>query len=131
MGLQRHWIWLPNYEPHSPVWRYLRIFLPLAVIIITILIFSRDEPESELERVLMENELVVLTRNAASSYYEGPHGPMGLEYDLARGFAEELGVELRMEVTSNVGEVLSRLAEGEADFAAAGLTITKPRQLWA
>lgn len=90
-----------------------------------------SEPPNELQRVIKQQELVVLTRNAASTYYEGPEGPLGLEYDLARGFAEHLGVTLRMEVASNVGEVLSRLAGGEADFAAAGLTVTQPRQLWA
>jgi membrane-bound lytic murein transglycosylase F len=90
-----------------------------------------SEPQNELQRVLAQQELVVLTRNAATTYYEGPQGPLGLEYDLAHGFAEQLGVKLRMEVAGNVSEVLSRLAEGEADFAAAGLTVTQPRQMWA
>jgi membrane-bound lytic murein transglycosylase F len=90
-----------------------------------------SQPQNELQRVLQRQELVVLTRNAASTFYEGPHGPLGLEYDLAKGFADELGVRLRMEVADNVSEVLARLAEGEADFAAAGLTVTNPRKVWA
>ncbi len=100
-------------------------------LLLTTLLIGCTQPQNELERVLKQKELVVLTRNAASTYYEGPQGPLGLEYDLASGFAEHLGVKLRMEVAGNVGEVLARLAEGEADFAAAGLTVTKPRQLWA
>lgn len=90
-----------------------------------------SQPANELERVLQQKELVVLTRNAATTYYEGPHGPVGMEYDLAKGFADHLGVKLRIVVVSTVSEILSRLAEGEADLAAAGLTITQPRKVWA
>lgn len=103
---------------------------PLLLLFLTLL-GGCSEPQNELQRVLTQKELVVLTRNAATTYYEGPQGPLGLEYDLARGFAEQLGVTLRMEVAANVSAVLSRLAEGEADFAAAGLSITQPRQVWA
>ncbi len=103
----------------------------LFILLLLTLLSGCSQPQNELQRVLEQKELVVLTRNAASTYYEGPQGPLGLEYDLARGFAKHLGVELRMEVAGNVGEVLSRLAEGGADFAAAGLTVTPPRQLWA
>jgi membrane-bound lytic murein transglycosylase F len=90
-----------------------------------------NEPKNELERVQQQGKLVVLTRNAATTYYEGPQGYTGLEYDLARGFAEKLGVQLEMVVAANVSEVLSLLAQGKADLAAAGLTVTHPRQQWA
>ncbi len=100
-------------------------------LLMLLLLFGCSQPQNELQRVMKQKELVVLTRNAASTFYEGPQGPLGMEYDLARGFADKLGVELRMVVADNVGEVLSRLAEGEADFAAAGLTVTEPRKLWA
>ncbi|MCW8918670.1 MAG: membrane-bound lytic murein transglycosylase MltF [Gammaproteobacteria bacterium] len=103
---------------------------PLLLLLLTLL-GGCSEPQNELQRVLAQQELVVLTRNAATTYYEGPQGPLGLEYDLARGFAEQLGVTLRMEVAANVSAVLSRLAAGEADFAAAGLSVTQPRQVWA
>ena len=89
-----------------------------------------SKPQSELEQVLDRGELVVLTRNTATTYFEGPDGPTGMEYDLVSGFADELGVKLRLVVANNVSDVLRRLAEGDADFAAAGLTVTKPRQHW-
>ncbi|MEN8169122.1 MAG: membrane-bound lytic murein transglycosylase MltF [Pseudomonadota bacterium] len=107
-----------------------RASLTVLLLLLTLLA-SCSQPSNELERVLKQQQLVVLTRNTASTYYEGPQGPVGLEYDLARGFAEHLGVQLHMEVAGNVSEMLARLAEGEADFAAAGLTVTPPRQLWA
>ncbi|HEX9803885.1 MAG TPA: transporter substrate-binding domain-containing protein, partial [Gammaproteobacteria bacterium] len=104
----------------------------LAVVLLPLLIAACSQPENELQRIQQEGKLVVLTRNAATAYFEGPGGgPTGLEYDLASGFAEELGVGLEMVVASNVSEVLGKLAEGEADLAAAGLTITAPRESWA
>ena len=42
-------------------------------------------PRSHLERVQHEEVLRVLTRNSATTYYEGSFGPAGLEYDLVRG----------------------------------------------
>ncbi len=89
-----------------------------------------SKPQSELEQVLDAGELVVITRNTATTYYEGPDGPTGMEYDLARGFADELGVKLRLIVAGNVAEVLQHLSDGDGDLAAAGLTITKQRETW-
>ena len=54
-------------------------------------------PQSHLERVEDNGVLRVLTRNSATTYYEGPYGPTGLEYDLAAGFADFLGVKLKLE----------------------------------
>ncbi len=89
-----------------------------------------SQPRNELEQVLADGELVVLTRNTATTYYEGPDGPTGMEYDLAQGFADTLGVKLRLVVAANVADVLRQLAEGDAHLAAAGLTVTEPRQHW-
>lgn len=90
-----------------------------------------SEPKSALEQVQDKGSLTVLTRNVATAYYEGPAGPTGIEYDLAKGFADELGVKLDLVVAANVTDVLNQLAAGRADFAAAGLTDTEARRAWA
>ena len=109
-----------------------RLFSTLiAALLLPLLFTACSEPKNELQRVKQDGRLVVITRNAATTYFEGPDGPTGLEYDLVKGFAEELGVGLEMQVASTVSEVLSKLAEGQADLAAAALTITNPRELWA
>ena len=51
-------------------------------------------PDTLVERIKHGGELIVVTRNAATTYYEGPDGPAGLEYDLAALFAEHLGVRV-------------------------------------
>lgn len=86
--------------------------------------------QNELQQVLDAGELVVVTRDAPTTYYQGPDGPAGIEYELAKGFAESLGVKLRFVVATNVSDVLRRLADGDGDLAAAGLTMTPARKQW-
>lgn len=86
------------------------------------------KPVSQLERVKQNGELLVLTRTGPTTYYEGPKGPAGLEYDLAIGFAKYLGVSLRLEVPDNFAGILKQTEAGKADFAAAGVTVTTARQ---
>lgn len=81
-----------------------------------------------LERVHSRGELVVLTRNSPTTYYEGTNGPTGLEYDLAKRFANYLGVRLKMVPVSDFDVILSMIQRGDADMAAAGLTITAARK---
>lgn len=109
-----------------PVLRHL-ILIPLLTLLLA---GCTKEPPNRLQQVLERGKLIVVTRNAATTYYEGADGPTGLEYDLLKGFADELGVELQLVVSPNLATILTTLAEGKVDLAAAGLTITEPRQLW-
>jgi len=81
-----------------------------------------------LSQVIEDGELVVLTRNSPTTYYEGPDGPAGLEYDMAKMFADELGVQLRIVVPDTLNELLAGIENHVGHFAAAGLTITEDRQ---
>ena len=83
---------------------------------------------TQLERVLSHGKLTVVTRHAATTYYEGPHGPAGLEYELLRRFADRLGVELVLQTPDSLNRILTDLTDGDADLAAAGLTVTEERQ---
>ncbi len=84
--------------------------------------------QNKLKAVKAAGELVVLTRTGPTTYYESPEGPAGFEYDLTRAFADHLGVKLRMVVAAKFTDVLPRLANGEADMAAAGITATESRR---
>jgi len=81
-----------------------------------------------LEQVLELGELRVVTRDTPTSYFVGPDGPAGPEYDLVRGLAEQLGVSLVIETVDNVSEIVPHLAEGKSHIAAAGLSITDSRR---
>ena len=87
-------------------------------------VLSCDQPlfRNDLEAIKARGELKVITRNNATCYYEGPHGPMGFEYDLAKAFAEYLGVKLKLVILDTYQEMISKLLSGDADLIAAGLT---------
>jgi len=73
-------------------------------------------------------ELRIVTRNTPSTYFVGPDGPAGPEYDLAKGLAAELGVKLVVTTVDSVAEILPRLLSGEVHMAAAGLSMTESRR---
>ncbi len=72
-------------------------------------------------------ELHVLTRNAPTTWYEDRDGPAGPEYEMIESFAAHLGVEVRYELAGSVGDILQRVAAGEADIGAAGISRTLER----
>ena len=85
-------------------------------------------PKTQLEKVQDRGALRVLTRNSGTTYYEGPYGLTGVEYDLAAGFARDLGVRLELRVPDTFSQILQDIKAGNADMAAAGLTVTDDRR---
>lgn len=86
-------------------------------------------PPKPLPPVQQSGELVVITRNSPTTYYEDAEGDLaGLEYDLAQLFAKELGVQVRFIVAKQFNEILPALQNHQAHLAAAGLSITPERQ---
>jgi membrane-bound lytic murein transglycosylase F len=78
-----------------------------------------------LEAIRARGELRVLTREDGTCYYRTPSGPAGLEYELAKAFADHLGVKLKLVVTENSHDMVPALLRGEADIIAAGFPVTK------
>ena len=98
------------------------------IAVLAALIGTCSSPPSMLEQVVQLGELRVVTRDTPTSYFVGPDGPAGPEYDLVRGFAEELGVTLVIETVESVSEILPHVNEGNAHMAAAGLSMTDSRR---
>ena len=80
-----------------------------------------------LEGVQQSGVLRVVTVAGPATLSHTSDGPTGLEYDLARAFADYLGVELDMLVASSKADVYHALATGSADLAAAGLSPSEAR----
>jgi membrane-bound lytic murein transglycosylase F len=74
-----------------------------------------------LGQIRARGELVVLTRNAPTIYYVGQHGLAGPEHDMAVAFGRSLGVKTRFVVLDDIDDILTALAQGKGDIAAAGL----------
>ena len=95
---------------------------PLLALLATLLLTTCSQPPGLLEQVLAGGELRVVTRNSPDAYYLGSHGPEGPAYELASGFAEHLGVALRLYTVRTREEAIREVAEGRAHVAAAGTT---------
>lgn len=100
----------------------------LFIAVLAALIGTCSSPPSTLDQVLELGELHVVTRDTPTSYFVGPDGPAGPEYDLVKGFADDLGVELVIETVDSVSEIVPYLASGKAHLAAAGLSMTSSRR---
>ncbi|OZN25143.1 lytic transglycosylase F [Actinobacillus seminis] len=72
-------------------------------------------------------KLVVGTINNPVSYFIGSNGPAGLEYELAKAFAEYLNVELDIVPMSTEDELFSALTSHKIDIAAANLLYQKQK----
>ena len=81
-----------------------------------------------LEQIIETGELRVVTRNSPTTFFLGPQTPQGIEYELARGFAEHLGVRFTIELADQSDELLPAVAAGRAHIAAAGVTINAERR---
>ncbi|MCW9023389.1 MAG: membrane-bound lytic murein transglycosylase MltF [Gammaproteobacteria bacterium] len=81
-----------------------------------------------LEAILEDKQLVVITRNAPTTWYEDRDGQAGFEFELVTHFADYLGVRVKIITRDNVGEILEALNDGDGDIAAAGLTKTSERE---
>jgi len=99
--------------------------LTLAMVLLTL--SAGCEQRDSLADIQTRGELVVVSRNSPTTFYQDKAGPTGFEYALAELLARSLGVELRMETAYNLHDIFNMLQRREADIAAAGLTLTEER----
>jgi len=117
----------PLKSPRCRLMGFALIIL-ISVILMTFKVIPLLFKPNTLNHVLDTGELIMLTRNSSTTYYEGPNGKTGFEYDLAKRFADSLGVKLKVITSDDLHEIFQILNSGKAHFAAAGLTITKSRK---
>ena len=118
--------------------RFPSVLIALGILVmLTVLFFlfytpsSSDQPKKQkkpgLARVLDSGKLNVITRNTFNTYYIGPDGPAGFEYDLVKAFADSLGVKLNILIADDFVRVIPDLMAHKADMVAANLSITDER----
>ncbi|WP_417549622.1 membrane-bound lytic murein transglycosylase MltF [Methylophaga sp.] len=101
---------------------------PPFLILMLCVLSSCNTPSNQLEQILERGELRVVSRYGLTSYYNNGDELAGFEYELAQRFADYLGVTLKVTVPENLSKTLDMIENGQADIAAAGLTITRARQ---
>ena len=69
--------------------------------------------------------LVALTLNSSISYFDYRGEPMGFQYELAKQFAQSLGLKLELKVAPSTEDLVQMLLAGEGDLIAYPLPVTK------
>ncbi len=89
---------------------------------------SEPVVEIDLEAIRARGYLNALVDNNSTSYFIYKGVPMGYEYELLQLLAKELGVGLKIKVTSGIERAIEQLNRGEGDILAFPLTINKERK---
>ncbi len=97
---------------------------------VILFVVNQQYSSSLLHEIKRSNKLNVITRNSPTTYYIGPNGPTGFEYELSKLFADYLGVELNIEVQNEFHQILPSVVNGTAHIGAAGITHTKQREAY-
>lgn len=99
----------------------------ISFLTIALLLVSCSNSVDRLQQIKDKGELVVVTRNAATTYYKYREGFAGVEYDMVKAFADHLGIKVRFILKDGVSDLFKTVDDRDADFAAAGLTHTNKR----
>ncbi|AKO45232.1 membrane-bound lytic murein transglycosylase MltF [[Haemophilus] ducreyi] len=83
--------------------------------------------QNHYSQVLQRQTLKVGTINHPLSYFVGANGKSGIEYELAKSFADYLGLNLMIKTFDNSEQLFTALADNKIDIAAAGL-LYQPEQ---
>ena len=86
------------------------------------------QPSVDLPEIIEKGELVVLTINSSTSYFNYRGEPMGFQYELAQMFCHSIGVELVVKTVNREDELIRRLLAGEGDLIAYNLPVSKARK---
>lgn len=91
-------------------------------------LYSGHDQLNHLQKVLQRGSLTLLTRNGASSYFIGPEGKTGPEYELAAAFADYLGLDIEVKAAEAFGDLGTLLRSHQGDLIGANLTRTSARE---
>ncbi|MFC1701945.1 membrane-bound lytic murein transglycosylase MltF [Pseudomonadota bacterium] len=100
----------------------------MAVLLLLPFLYSGHDNLSLFEQAQQRGSLTLLTRNGASSYFIGPDGGTGPEYDIVAAFADYLGLELEVEIANEFNDLGTLLKRRQGELIAANLTRTPTRE---
>jgi len=104
-----------------------RLLLGLMVVFSLVSCTPAPEP-MHLHQIYQRDSIRIGILNGPTSYFVGPDGATGYEYELAAAFAEKLGVKLDLVPSFHLEELLLKLKNNEIDLIASGATISEKLQ---
>lgn len=83
------------------------------------------KPENRVAGIIARGELRISTINSPMTFATMNNKAFGLDYELAKQFADYLGVTLKITVRQNISQLFDDLDDGQADMLAAGLVYNR------
>ena len=77
-----------------------------------------NPPHLDLPDIQQNGELIVLTLYGPESYFEFRGEDFGVQFMIARQYAQSIGVSIRVDVSRNQHDLIEKLQKGEGDFIA-------------
>ncbi|WP_045971768.1 membrane-bound lytic murein transglycosylase MltF [Xenorhabdus doucetiae] len=86
-----------------------------------------NKQQEQINKILARGELRVSTISSPLISFNSKNEPTGFDYELAKRFADYLGVKLVIKFRPNLNQLFDDLENDKADFLAAGLIYNKDR----
>lgn len=100
----------------------LSVFRAGLISLLLLGLFQLQPQTTALQQVRERGELVVTGISGPTTFYQTSAGSRGLQYELARLFAEELGVKLVLRDAGSTEAVLDGIRRNSTDIAITGLS---------
>ncbi|OMH31839.1 membrane-bound lytic murein transglycosylase MltF [Motiliproteus sp. MSK22-1] len=104
------------------------LLLLVVIVIFCVPILASYNPATQLDVIKRQGELRIITRLSPTTYFVSNGEHDGFEYELAKLYANYLGVKLKISTASDIQEIYEALRLNNAHIATAGLTQTAERQ---
>ncbi len=109
--------------------KYFRIFIAILFVLFSSCrqksqspnpwgVTGADSSTVNLDDIISNGEMIMVTMNGPDTYYEYHGRGMGLHYLLCEKFCQSIGVSLRVDVCKDTLDMMRRVAKGEADVVA-------------
>ncbi len=91
-------------------------------------VFEKSAEDTSLRYILKKGEITLITQNNAHCFYIYRDQPAGFEYELAKAFADHLGVKLRVQIIEKWEDLIPALKNSRGAFIAASMTASPERK---
>jgi len=102
------------------------VFLFISFCVLVVL--EKSSEDTSLKYILKKGEIILITQNNAHCFYIYRDQPMGFEYELAKAFAEYLGVKLKVQIIEKWEDLIPALKNSKGAFIAANMTASPERK---
>ncbi|MEM6161879.1 membrane-bound lytic murein transglycosylase MltF [Erwinia sp. P6884] len=107
------------------------LFIGLITVLLSLALWPAipwySSSQDQLEQIKSRGVLRISTLTSSLTYYTINKAPAGMDYELAKRFADYLGVKLEVTVRQNLSELFDDLEDDRADVLAAGLLYSGDR----